>query len=165
VTLTSETTSYQAQSVTFAENTILATATGLNGLPTSFPAFVFSVWLNIPDTTGAGLIFSNQGNAANPGISITMQNDVKGSPQITVECWDASSNPIVTATYDFTTWAAWVNILISVDTVTQKIQVWANTLVSSALKETELSDVSLTWASSNPIGAPATQPWKIGVVP
>ena len=162
VTLTSETTSYQAQSVTFAANTQLVTATGLNGLPVSFSSFVFSLWLDIPNTSADRVVFSNQSSSANPGISITIQNSTFGSPQITVECWDASSNPIVTATYDFTTWTAWVNILVSVDTVAQKIQVWANTLVSNVLEETELSDVSLTWASSNPIVASTTQNWRVG---
>lgn len=159
---------FQAQSVTIASPTALQTATGLVGMPTAFSAGVFSVWLDIPDSTGAGFYFSNQSDdtlaSTNPGLSVKAQNDTLGTPQITITAYDASNAIIVSATYDFTTWAGWVNLLVSFDTATQQIQVWANTLVSSVLVETELTAVSVTWSSSNPVSAVATQPWHVALI-
>ena len=160
------TTAYQAQSVTFSDAPILETAIGLNGLPTSFNAAVFSVWLDIPDSGGnTGIIFSNQQGGTEPGIQVKIQNDSTGSPQLTVEAWDAASNPIVLATYDFTGWTNWVNILASIDTATQQLQVWANTLTSNQLVERHLTPLSITWSSSNPSGALGVTPWSLEVVP
>jgi hypothetical protein len=93
-----------------------------------------------------------------------VQNDLTGSPQITIEAWDASSNPIVVATYDFTTWGAWVNLQISIDTATHVLQVYANTITSSVFTETKLTPASITWSSTNPISAPGLQPWHVTVV-
>jgi hypothetical protein len=164
VTLVSTTTTYQANSVIITGET-LETAQGLVGLPTSFYTALFSVWLNLPESGGTGLIFSNQGGMATPGLSITIQNDATGSPQITVKAWDSSSAAIVVATYDFTTWAAWVNILISIDTATQQLQVYANTIVSNKLVESNLSPVAITWSSSHAIAPSATQSWAVTAVP
>jgi hypothetical protein len=156
---------YQALSVTDPPPTLLQTASGLNGLPLSFSSFVFSTWIFIPDTTGSEMIFSNQTDdshgTTNPGVFIEVQNDTNGSPQITIKLWDASNAAILSATYDFATWSAWVNLLISVDTATNQIQVWANTIISGALVEQQLTAVSLTWSSTNPIAASATQPWHL----
>lgn len=159
---------FQAQSVIDTSPTELRTTTGLVGMPISFSAGVFSVWLDIPDSTGAGFYFSNQDDdtlgTTNPGVLIKIQNDTQGTPQITIKLYDASNAIIVSATYDFTTWAAWVNLLISFDATTQQIQVWANTLVSSMLVETELTAASLTWSSSNPVAPAAAQPWHVALV-
>lgn len=152
-------TTYQAQSVSFTNATVLDTAAGLNGLPEDFSTCVFSAWVFIPDVAGStGIIFGS-----NPGILITIQNDSTGSPQITVQAWDINSNPIVFATYDFIGWATWVNILMSINTATQQLQVWVNTLTVDQLVENQLTPVSITWSSSNPIGGGAT-PWQLGVV-
>jgi hypothetical protein len=161
VTITNTPVTYQAQSVEFT-TAGMQTAGGLVGLPTSFAAAVFSTWLFLPDTTTpAGIVFGNQGSGATPGLQITIMNDGTGSPEITIEAWDASANPIVLATYDFTTWAAWVNIIVSIDTATQQLQVYANTLVSAQLVETLLTAASITWTSSNPIAPSAAQPWSL----
>jgi hypothetical protein len=163
VTRVNTTTAYQAQSVKLTTET-LATASGLVGLPTAFFSAVFSVWLNLPDTGAAGVVFSNQGGSATPGLSLTIKNDAAGSPQITVEAWDSAAAPIVAATYDFTNWVAWVNILISIDTATQQLQVYANTLVANVLTETLLTAASITWSSSHAIAPAATQPWSLVAV-
>lgn len=159
--------SYQAQAVTITYPTKLQTGSGLNGLPTAFSSFVFSLWVNIPDSAYDSLYFSNQTDdthgTTNPGLFINIQNDVTGTPQITIQLWDGSNGTILSATYNFTTWATWTNILISVNTTTQKIQVWASTLVSQVLVETQLTAASLTWSSNNAIGASATQPWHLAL--
>lgn len=154
---------FQAQAVAFT-TAILQTPADLVGLSSGFSTAVFSVWVEIPDGVGTGIIFGNQGAAATPGLQVTIQNDATGTPQITVEAWDASANPIVLATYDFTTWATWTNILISIDTATQQLQVYANTVVGSALVENELTPVAITWSSSNQIAPGATQPWTLEAV-
>jgi hypothetical protein len=46
-----------------------------------------------------------------------------------------------------------VNVLISIGCTSQQLQVFANTLVAGALVESELTPVSLTWSSANPISA------------
>lgn len=156
---------YQAQSVT--QSGVLATASGLVGLPTSFSCALFSVWLNIPDGSRSGVIFSNQTDvtlgSTNPGLFISIQNDARGSPQITLKAWDADNAAIVTATYAFANWADWVNVLVSIDTATQVLQVYANTVVNNSLVETALTPASITWTSSNAIAAGADQPWHVTV--
>lgn len=155
---------YQAQSVEFSTSTVLQTAAGLNGLPSSFSNAVFSVWLDIPDGGGnTGIIFGNQQGGTEPGIQIAIQNDSVGAPELTIEAWDAGSNPIVAATYNFAVWSNWVNVLISIDTATNQLQVWANTLTSNKLVESELSPASIVWSSTNPIAA-LTTPWSLEIV-
>lgn len=154
---------FQAEAVGFT-TAVMQTPADLVGLSSGFSTAVLSVWVDIPDSVGTGIIFGNQGAAATPGLQVTIQNDSTGTPQIIVEAWDASANPIVLATYDFTTWATWVNILISIDTATQQLQVYANTVVSSALVENELTPVAITWSSSNQIAPGATQPWTLEAV-
>jgi hypothetical protein len=155
---------FQAEAVEIT-TAILQTVVGLVGLSTSFSAALFSVWLFIPDGPGSGIIFGNQGASATPGLQITIENDATGTPQITVEAWDAAASPIVVATYGFANWADWVNVLISIDTATQQLQVFANTVASSALVESELTPASITWSSSNPIAPAAIQPWLLESVP
>lgn len=108
------------------------------------------------------MVFGNQQGGTEPGIQITIQNDAAGSPQITFSAWDASSNPIVVATYDFSSWTNWVNLLVSINTATQQLQVWANSLISEHLVESELTPTAINWNSSNPIGALGT-PWALSV--
>jgi hypothetical protein len=163
VTLVNTTTTYQANSVVITGET-LATTGGLVGLPTAFHSAVFSVWLSLPEVGGTGLAFQNQGVSETPGLSIIIQNNATGTPQIVVSAYDATPLPIVVGNYNFTTWAAWVNILISIDTATQRLQVYANTLVSNVLVETRLTPVSLVWLSSNAIAPAATQPWTVTAV-
>jgi hypothetical protein len=152
VTLIPETTTYQANSVTIGAAQ-LTSAQQLNGLPPTFAAAVFSVWLDMPDTNADGLqiTFEKQGTASTPSLFFQIENDAEGAPQITVKAWDTTQTIIVSATYDFTVWAAWVNILISIDTATQQLQVFANTIVSNELVETMLTPVSISWTSAHPI--------------
>lgn len=161
---TTTTTTYQAQSVTLVETDSLQTATGLNGLITSFSTAVFSVWLLLPDgADNSGIVFGNQQGGVEPGLQITIEDDGFGGPQVTIKAWDASSNPIVVATYDFVAWTDWVNVLVSIDTANQKLQVWANTLTANVLVEDHLTPVSIVWSSSNPIGALPATPWSLQV--
>lgn len=156
VRLIANTVVYQANSVAIT-NAELESVSGLAGLPTSFSAAVFSMWIDIPDGgTATGIVFSNGG-----GVSITIQNDQTGTPQIAVRVEDSANTTIVLASYAFTDWAAWTNILISIDTATQQLQVWANTITSDAVVESELTATSITWTSSNPIAASATAPFRL----
>jgi len=155
---------YQAKAVTLTGS--VATASGLVGLPSAFFCGVFSVWLDVPDSGGGvGVTFSNQAGGTAGGLSIAIQNDANGTPQITVKAWDASAAAIVVATYDFTGWTVWVNVLVSIDTATQQLQVYANTVVSGVLVETALTAVSAVWSSSNAIAPAATRAWSLSVVP
>jgi hypothetical protein len=164
VTLVVSVVAYQPLGVSFKAPTELETSSGLNGLAPSFSSAIFSVWLLLPDNEPSGIFFSNQTDdthgTTNPGLFISVQNDDAGSPQITIEAWDANNTIIVSATYDFTNWATWVNLLISIDTASQTLQVFANT-ISTILVETELTPVSITWISSNPIASSPTQPFHI----
>lgn len=155
VKLITSTTTYQANSVLIT-TAQLQTASGLVGLPESFSTAVFSVWMDIPDGTAAtGIVFSSD------RISITIQNDQTGTPQIAMEVKDSTGTAIVSASYDLTAWAAWTNILVSIDTGTQKLQVWANTITSEAVVESQLTATSITWTSSNPIAASPTAPFNL----
>ena len=162
---TSIVTSYQPKSVILTAPTILETSGGLVGLPTVIPAIWLSLWIDAPDSTGSGVIFSNQADdtlgSTNPGLFIKIENDTLGTPQLTIKAWDNANAIIVSATYDFTTWSNWVNIIISMDTVTNQIGVYANTIVAGLLVESHLTAVSLVWSSTNPIGASPTQPWHV----
>lgn len=159
------TTTYQAESVSFTSATVLETVTGLNGLVSSFSTAVFSVWLFIPDGGGdTGIVFGNQQSGVAPGLQISAQNDATGAPEISVQAWDAGSSPIVSATYTFTGWAGWVNLLVSIDTLHNKLQVWANRLSSNVLVESDLTPTSITWSSTNPIAANAGTRWSLKVI-
>lgn len=162
VTIVNTPSSYQPQSVTITEPTLLETTSGLTGLPASFSAAVFSVWLFIPDVTNVtGIVFGNQGLSAVPGLQITIQNDQTGSPQITVQAWDATATLIVVATYDFTTWTGWVNLLISIDAASNQLQAFTSTVTAGSFDEVNLIPISIVWSSLNPIGASPTQPWLL----
>jgi hypothetical protein len=155
VTLDPETTTYQAQSVKILPP-VLGTTNPVNGLPPSFFAAVFSVWLDIPDGGGNGPIFFTLNSGGTHSLSIVIQNDSTGSPQITIKAWDVSGAMIVSATYNFAVWSAWVNILISINAATHQLQVYANTIVSNKLAEKLLIPVSVAWTSSNPIAGRTT---------
>jgi hypothetical protein len=152
---------YCAIPIKITSPTLLNTSDALIGLTDGFDTAVFSVWLNIPDDGGIhGLIFTNQGR----NITIQIQNDDEGSPEIRIIAWDTSNVEIVSANYNFTNWQAWVNILASIDTTSQTIQVYANTIIGGILVETELTPSSITWASSNPIGNSSGVTWNVGVL-
>jgi hypothetical protein len=57
-----------------------------------------------------------------------------------------------------------VNILATINTASQQLQVWANTVTAGGLVETELTPVAITWSSSNPIGAQSVTPWSLEVL-
>lgn len=166
---TTVTTPYNPLSVTLTSPEVLRTAAGLVGLPLSVSTLLLSLWLSIPDTGLAGMFYSNQSDdtlgTTNPGLQVKIQNDSKGTPQITIKAWDAGNAIIVSATYNFAVWTNWVNLLISIDTATNQIQVYANTLVGGALVEQHLSAASLAWSSTNPIAPSASQPWHLATVP
>lgn len=160
------TTPYTPKSVEF-DGSSIHTPSGLTGLPTSFSTALFSVWLYLPDGGGWGFNWSNQTDdthgTTNPGLFIQIQNDSTGTPQMTIKAWDTSNAIIVTATYNFTTWSAWVNVMISINTAANVLQVYANTIVGAAAVENNLTPVAITWSSTNPIHAGATQPWHLAL--
>lgn len=166
---TTVTTTSQPKSVKITSPEILQTSTGLVGLPASVSTLLLSIWLDIPDSGLSGIFFSNQSDdtlaTTNPGLQVEIQNDGKGTPQLTIKAWDAGNAIIVSATYGFAVWTNWVNVLISISTATNQIQVYANTLVGGALVEQHLTAASLTWSSTNPIAPSATQPWHVVNVP
>jgi hypothetical protein len=163
---TTVTSTYCADPVTITSPTVLATAGALGGTQASFATFVFSDWVLLTDDSNLhGIIFCNQDDPTlgshNPGLFIKIANDQTATPQIEVLIWDASNAAVLNAQYAFTTWAAWVNVQISVDTTTQTIQVFANTVVAGALVESQLTPTSLTWSSTNPVPNPTGHPWKL----
>lgn len=125
-----------------AEITIAA----LQGLAANYVSGLFSVWINLTDASATGMVLTNDG--------FSLQID---KTNITLALGGALS-----AVYPFTTWADWVNVMVSFDTVTQQVQVWASTLVASVWTETELTATSLTWSSINPVDG--TGAWTLGVV-
>ena len=165
VRLVTQVETYQANGVTITNPTLLKTASAPVGLPPSFSTAVMSVWLLIPDGSSSGMVFSNQTDdthgTTNPGLFVQVTNDATGTPEITIEAWDTSNAAIVSATYTFATWSGWVNLLISIDTATQVLQVYANVVTGHVLAETELAATSITWSSSNPIAPPASQAWHV----
>lgn len=160
---------YDPKSVTITSPEVLQTASGLIGLPTSFSSALLSIWVDFPDSDGSGIYFSNQTDdtlgSTNPGLLIKIENDTLGTPQLSIAAFDMSNAPIVGAGYAFTNWAAWVNLLISIDTTTQQLQVYANTIVTGALVETLLTPTAISWSSTNPIAPSFTQPWHVSTVP
>ena len=120
---------------------------GLASLPASFATGVFSMWVFIPDSAAAALSWTLQTSGGANAMTLNIQNDTSGTPEIQIELWDSAGNPIVTASYTFTNWSAWVNIMVSFSTSLQKLQVYANTSAT----ETLLSPTAITWASSNPV--------------
>lgn len=161
---TTATATYQAGSVMLTSPTLLETTIGI-GIPATVPTVLLSLWIEAPDAAGSGVIFSNQNDDALgspiPGLFVKIQNDTLGTPQMTIAAWDNTSAPIFEATYDFTAWTRWVNILISIDTPGHLIQVYANTIVGGNLVENHLTPTSLSWSSSNFIGVTPTQPWHV----
>ena len=149
---------YCATPVTLTHPVLLETAAAPTGLPATFAAALFSLALDLPrDGNPHGVIFSNQTDdthgSPNGGIFIEIANDQTETPQITVMGWDASNSIIVSATYDFAGWSTWIDALISIDTTTQQIAVYAT--------DAPLTPVALTWSSTNPIGNPSAKPWHV----
>lgn len=157
------TSSYEVASVEFSSATSLETTGGLVGLPAGFFTAVFSVWLDIPDGGGNTGITFGPVVSGNPGFKVTILNDATGTPQIVVRAFDSGGFSIVNGHYNFANWSNWVNVLISIDTQNQLLQVWANTITANVLVETQLTPTSLTWASSNAIGGGAAN-WELIVV-
>ena len=127
---------------------VTLTISTLSGLPSAYSFALFSVWIYLPDDgtdTHAFQINSNE-------IFFEINNDQTATPQITVRLSDGSSSPIVHATYDLSSWSNWVNILISADTPSNVLQVYAG--------DTALTPVAITWSSTNQIGN-AHGPWTL----
>ena len=156
---------YCANPVTITSPSLIETAGPLAGVA-AFTAAVFSAWVLIPDgSQPSGLIFANQGalppGSPNGGLLIQIANDSSETPQIEVSAWDASNDVIVSATYDFATWATWVNVAVSIDTATQQLQVYATTQIGGSKTIAALTPVSLTWSSTNAVANPAGQGWYV----
>lgn len=147
---------YCLRPVVVSKPATMTSASPLPTLPSTYSTALFSVWLNLSDPDATGMIL------ANGGFALTVQNPITGTPQITFVAKDASSATIVSATYDFLGWVNWVNLMVTIDTTTQQLQVWANTLTGGGLAETELTPVSITWSSTNPITAGGA--WQISVI-
>ena len=120
---------------------------GLASLPASFATGVFSMWVFIPDSAAAALSWTLQTSGGANAMTLNIQNDTSGTPEIQIELWDSAGNPIVTASYTFTNWSAWVNIMVSFSTTAQTMQVYANT----GGVETHLTASAITWSSTNPV--------------
>lgn len=129
-----------------------ATVGALANTPATFTTAVFSVWVYLPDTeNNAGLVFSNQHDDTGlptPGVQIAIVNNTTdATAQIWVNCYDGSNAPIVQASYPWTNWTGFVNVLISIDTTTQTLQVLANP-AGSPPSATPLTPTSIVWSST-----------------
>ncbi len=148
------------QTLQYCANPVVITApsqltnTDLTGLDTNYPSAVFSVWLNLSDGDATGIILINT------GLRISIDTST-----IAVQGIDGAVASVFNASYTFTNWADWVNVMVSFDTTTQQLQVWANTLVAGVLVETELTADTLTWSSRNPLCNPGTGSWVLEVAP
>lgn len=151
-----ETLTYCMTPVVITKPTTLTSSSPIGTLPSNYANALFSVWLNLADASATGMILTNT------GFSLTVQNDSTGTPQFTITAKDAAAATIVSATYNYTSWSDWVNVLISIGCTSQQLQVFASTLVAGALVESELTPVSLTWSSANPIAQGGA--WQISVV-
>ena len=151
-----ETLQYCMRPVTLTKPTMLTSAAPLPTLPANYGTAALSVWLNVADADATGMLLTSG------GLSLAVQNRAVGSPQITLGAVDANGATIVSATYDFLAWTGWVNLLISIDTAAQKLQIWANTLNGALLVETELTPISLIWSSANAISGAGA--WQISVI-
>ena len=65
----------------------------------------------------------------------------------------SAKNPIVSATYGWTTWSDWVWIGISGDVAARALQVFVG--------DAELSPASISWNSSSPIANNDGQSWHL----
>ena len=124
----------------------------LTGIPSTYSTFVTSIWVKAPDdgTNVHGMWFSNVTDHSNagPGVSIGIFNDQTHTPQIIVNLTDPTNALIVTASYPYASWSGWVEFLISANTATNVLQVYA--CVGGT--DTALTSSSITWSSTNPIG-------------
>jgi hypothetical protein len=168
VRITETTDSYQPFSVLMIEPTELDTSVRLANLANPFANAVFSMWVYLPDVDIAGFWFSNQDDdtlvTTNPGLQIGIQNDSAGTPQITVKAWDVSTAIIVSAAYSFTTWEQWVNLMISIGTAGNQLQVYANANLSGTFTEEHLTADTITWSSTNAIGNPSGKTWHVKIM-
>lgn len=147
----SVTSEYCPVGITMTSPSSIQTADALSGTAPSFSAFVFSDFVYLPDdSTTRGLVFGNS------HLQITIANDASSTNQIVVTATDASGDPILDAEYQWTDWAHWTWIGISVDTATNQISCWIN----STIVETALTPVVLTWSSTNPIPNDTGDPWQ-----
>lgn len=103
-------------------------APGPSGFPAAYPYLLFSVWLEFPDTTQAvWMTFRDPTTGYNgQGLSLTLS---LGS--ITVSLADAAGTTIGAGIYQPPASLAgqWVNILISADSVGQRMQCYVNDVV------------------------------------
>lgn len=153
---------YTAHPVVITCPTVLTRHTAgvnpLEGLDANYTSALLSVWLNLSDADAGGISFGNA------GLAIAIGTDAFQTPQITINGKDATNTNVVEATYDFTVWDTWVNVMVSMDTITQQLQVWCNTLVAGVLVETELTAATLTWSSTNPLSNAPGGSWTLAAL-
>lgn len=127
-----------------------------SGVAAYLTTALFSVWVYLPPADPLGIAFSNQTDitlgSPVPGFAIIIQNDTRGTPQIIVAAYDDLSVPIVYAEYNYASWNNWLNVMVSIDTTGQQLQVAAG--------DTVLTATTLTWTSTLPIPTGGT-PWVV----
>ena len=147
---------YQAIGVNITAPAELVKSGPLAVMPSSYANFLFSVWVYMPDDGTAlhGMWFSNVGDHShgNPGISIGIFNDQTHTPQIIVRAADASNALILDASFTYSAWSAWANVMVSVSTSAQVVQVY--------IGDTPATVSSVTWYSTNPV-AEASGTWTL----
>lgn len=132
----------------------IATAGGLANMAYEGNALLVSLWAYLPDDgTPQGFVFGNALSASEgPGLWIAVANDQTApNDEISLALWDANGNPIVAARWTPTSWSSWVNLIFSIDTATQQLQLYANGV--------PLTASSLAWSSRAALPNPAGQPW------
>jgi len=135
--------------VTITTPAQLATAGALTDVGASFSSFVFSDWVYLVGSP-RGLVFGNS------SLEIGIFNAATEANQIVVRAWDSGGNPIIDAAYQWSDWNRWVWIGITCDTATQQIQCW---IWPQGYSEQQLTAVTLTWSSTNPIPNASGDSW------
>lgn len=156
-------TQYCAEAVEAVAPTELATSGPLTSVPATFATAIMSINVYLPDDVNErGMWFSNQTSDTAPGtggfqVGIFNDNNSPAGQQIIVRAYDASNVQIVEAHYAWTTWTAYANMLLSIDTSTQTLQVWVN----DGTGDQQLTPDLITWTSTNPIANTVGQAWHL----
>lgn len=154
---------YTQQPVQIVAPSSLANGTGLVDVGRSFTTAALSCWVYLPDDGNFdGFWWSNQTDDASPGtpgLQIGIFND-QSSPtgmQVAVNGWDTNGAAVLAASGPFTAWSGWVWFGVSLDTYSNRLQVWYNAGAGDA----QLALESVVWSSPNAIGNPAANGWHL----
>lgn len=156
-------TQYCAEAVEAVAPTELATSGPLLSVPSTFATALLSINVYLPDDVNErGVWFSNQTSDSAPGtgglqVGIFNDNSSPAGQQIIVRAYDVALAPIVVAFFAFTTWTAYANVLLSIDTSTETLQVFVN----DGTGDQQLTPSSITWTSTNPIANTVGQAWHL----